>query len=82
MRLTDRQDSMLFAAAKQGGNLRVHELSTRRDWHVVGLMYAADDRFDVELLVAVGHLVRTHDLPRSTYRLTATGYRAAWNVPN
>ena len=92
MRLTDRQDSMLLAAAMAGGNLTVRENSTRCAWHVVGVDHADDDRDDIHILIAAGFLVYDERPPRrklggyrgpmQSFRLTTTGYRAAWNVSN
>ena len=90
MILTQRQDAILLSAAGTGGGLTVRETSTRCEWHVMGMAIAVDDRLDVQSLVAGGLLVLADHSPRTTagsprgpmhsFRLTVTGYRAAWNV--
>lgn len=90
MILTQRQDAILLSAAETGGGLTVREISTRCEWHVMGVPLAADDRLDVQCLVAEGLLVRADHSPRTSagdhtgpmhaFRLTTAGYRAAWNV--
>ena len=90
MILTQRQDAILLSAAGTGGDLTVRETSTRCEWHVMGMAIAVDDRLDVQSLVAGGLLVRADHSPRTTagshmgpmhaFRLTTTGFRAAWNV--